>query len=138
MTRLRPISHDGPPAAVDPATILAVRAWRRGRGTDAIVTTERDSIRVRWNDASEAIGALTDLTADLPGCVIVTDDAGQVLWIRPSAVTSLSLDAPRSPGQKTILRVGYGELSALAMSFDSAKRAEHAYDALEGREEASR
>lgn len=137
MTRLRPISHDGPPAAVDPATILAVRAWRRGRGTDAIVTTERDSIRVRWDDASEGLTALTALTYDL-ACVVVTDDAGQVLWIRPSAVTSLSMDAPRSPGQKTILRVGYGDLSALAMSFDSAKRAEHAYDALEGREEASR
>ena len=137
MTRLKTIPHDGPPAAVDPSTILAVRAWRRGRGTDAIITTERDSLRVRWDDASEGLAALTALTSDLP-CVVATDDAGQVLWIRPSAVTSLSLDAPRSPGQKTILRVGYGELSALAMSFDSAKRAEHAFDALEGREEASR
>lgn len=137
-TRLTPIQHDGAPASVDPSTILAVRAWRRGGGLEAIITTARDSLRVRWNGVPDGLAALAALTSETPGLVLVTDDAGQVLWIRPSAITSLSLDAPRALYHRTILRVGYGELSALALSFDSPDRARQAFAALDGREEASR
>jgi len=137
-TRLVPIPHDGAPAAVDPASILAVRAWRRAGGTEAIISTERDSLRLRWDDVSEGLAAIAALTATTPDLVVVTDDAGQVLWIRPRAISSLSLDAPRASGQATILRVGYCEIPALAMSFRSAVRAGQAFDALDGREEAAR